>query len=71
MTRQELWSGNRERLAFLDANEDELLTPAELLGRATGAARQVLTGVREGERVVLSPPASLKGGEAVRLADKT
>ena len=44
---------------------------AVTLGRATGAARQVLTGVREGERVVLSPPASLKGGEAVRLADKT
>jgi RND family efflux transporter MFP subunit len=44
---------------------------AVTLGRATGAARQVLTGVREGERVVLSPPESLKGGEAVRLADKT
>ena len=44
---------------------------AVTLGRATGATRHVLTGVREGERVVLSPPDSLKGGEAVRLADKT
>jgi RND family efflux transporter MFP subunit len=43
---------------------------AVTLARATGATRHVLTGVREGERVVLSPPESLKGGEAVRLADK-
>jgi len=38
---------------------------------AAGTLRHVLTGVREGERVVLSPPASLKGGEAVRVADKS
>jgi RND family efflux transporter MFP subunit len=44
---------------------------AVTLARATGASRHVLTGVREGERVVLSPPESLKGGESVRLADKT
>jgi RND family efflux transporter MFP subunit len=41
------------------------------LARATGATRIVVTGVREGERVVISPPESLKGGETVRLADKT
>jgi RND family efflux transporter MFP subunit len=41
------------------------------LGRSSGASRHLLTGVREGERVVLSPPESLKGGDAVRLADKT
>jgi hypothetical protein len=40
------------------------------LAPAAGATRHVLSGVREGERVVLSPPASLKGGEAVRLADR-
>jgi len=44
---------------------------AVTLARAAGASRHVLTGVREGERVVLSPPESLKGGESVRLADKT
>jgi RND family efflux transporter MFP subunit len=44
---------------------------AVTLGRVTGAARHVLSGVRAGERVVLSPPETLKDGEAVRLADKT
>lgn len=44
---------------------------AVTLARAAGATRHVLTGVREGERVVLSPPESFKGGESVRLADKT
>lgn len=39
------------------------------LGRATGATRHVLAGVREGERVVLSPPDSLGDGAAVRLAE--
>jgi RND family efflux transporter MFP subunit len=41
------------------------------LARATGPTRHLLSGVREGERVVLSPPDSLKDGEAVRLADKS
>jgi RND family efflux transporter MFP subunit len=40
------------------------------LGRTVGASRQVLTGVRDGERVVLSPPPSLKDGDRVRLAEK-
>jgi RND family efflux transporter MFP subunit len=44
---------------------------AVTLGTAAGAARHLLTGVREGERVVLAPPPSLKDGERVRLADKT
>jgi RND family efflux transporter MFP subunit len=44
---------------------------AVTLGRATGGTRHVLSGVREGEHVVLSPPESLKGGDTVRLADRT
>jgi RND family efflux transporter MFP subunit len=41
------------------------------LGRAVGANRQVLSGLRDGERVVLAPPESLKDGDAVRLAEKS
>jgi RND family efflux transporter MFP subunit len=40
------------------------------LGRSVGAHRQVLQGVRDGEQVVLSPPASLKEGDAVRLDER-
>src|SRR5262245_11771836 len=38
------------------------------LGQSMGAERQVLSGLVEGDRVVLSPPASLGDGDAVRLA---
>jgi hypothetical protein len=36
-----------------------------------GANRQVLSGLRDGERVVLAPPESLKDGDAIRLAEKS
>jgi len=39
------------------------------LGRTVGRSRQVLSGLRDGERVVLSPPEALKDGDAVRLAE--
>ena len=39
------------------------------LGETFGAERQVLSGLRPGERVVLSPPASLQDGAAVKLAE--
>jgi hypothetical protein len=39
------------------------------LGPAVGRERQVLEGLRDGERVVLSPPPSLQDGDAVRLAE--
>ena len=35
------------------------------LGQTVGGQRQVLSGLRDGERVVLSPPASLGDGAAV------
>ena len=41
------------------------------LGRAVGGNRQVLSGVRDGERVVLAPPESLKDGDGIRLAEKS
>jgi RND family efflux transporter MFP subunit len=39
------------------------------LGPASGRQRPVLTGLKDGERVVLSPPESLKDGDPVKLAD--
>jgi multidrug efflux pump subunit AcrA (membrane-fusion protein) len=39
------------------------------VGQALGAERQVLTGLQPGERVVLSPPDSLRDGAAVKLAE--
>jgi len=41
------------------------------LGRAVGANRHVLSGLRDGERVVLAPPESLKDGDGIRLAEKS
>ena len=41
------------------------------LGRTTGGQREILSGLRSGERVVVSPPASLDHGSRVRLADKS
>jgi RND family efflux transporter MFP subunit len=43
---------------------------AVTLGRSAGTSRQVLGGVRDGERVVLSPPGSLKDGAAVKVDEK-
>jgi hypothetical protein len=34
-----------------------------------GNERQVLSGLRAGERVVLSPPEALQDGAAVKLAE--
>jgi multidrug efflux pump subunit AcrA (membrane-fusion protein) len=39
------------------------------LGQTVGALQQVQSGLRDGERVVLSPPESLKDGHAVQLAE--
>jgi RND family efflux transporter MFP subunit len=38
------------------------------LGQTVGANRVVLSGVRDGEQVVLAPPESLKDGDTVKLA---
>ena len=39
-------------------------------GQAAGDEREILKGVRAGERVVVAPPPSLKDGAAVRVAEK-
>ena len=39
------------------------------LGQSVDGLRQVQSGLRDGERVVLSPPESLQDGQAVKLAD--
>jgi RND family efflux transporter MFP subunit len=39
------------------------------LGQTAGASRQVLSGLRAGERVVLAPPESLRDGAAAKLAE--
>ena len=39
-------------------------------GQTIGTEREIVRGLRAGERVVVAPPASLKDGAAVRLADK-
>jgi RND family efflux transporter MFP subunit len=44
---------------------------AVTLGPNAGGTRHVLTGVRDGERVVVSPPASLKDGAKVTVAEKS
>jgi RND family efflux transporter MFP subunit len=40
------------------------------LGPDAAGQRRVVSGLREGERVVLAPPADLEDGQAVRLAEK-
>jgi hypothetical protein len=40
------------------------------LGEKFGEQRQVLAGLRDGERVVLSPSESLRDGDAVKLASQ-
>ena len=39
-------------------------------GQAMGADREIVKGLRAGERVVVAPPPSLKDGAAVRVADR-
>ena len=54
---------------FVFANgrvERRTITP----GQTVGADREVVKGLRAGERVVVAPPPTLKDGAAVRVADK-
>jgi multidrug efflux pump subunit AcrA (membrane-fusion protein) len=39
------------------------------LGQTFGGDRQILSGLRAGERVVLAPPEALRDGAAVKLAE--
>ena len=57
-----------DSVVFVYANE-RVARRAVRLGNESGGQRQVLSGVRDGERVVVAPPASLGDGDAVRLAE--
>jgi RND family efflux transporter MFP subunit len=48
--------------------DDKVQRRSVTLGQSVGPDRQVLSGLSAGERVVLSPPASLGDGTAVKLA---
>ncbi|HSE92457.1 MAG TPA: efflux RND transporter periplasmic adaptor subunit, partial [Methylomirabilota bacterium] len=54
-------------VVFVYAN-DKVERRTVTLGPTVGASRTVTSGVRDGERVVLSPPESLEHGDAVQLA---
>jgi RND family efflux transporter MFP subunit len=41
------------------------------LGQAVGADREIVSGLRAGERVVVTPAPTLKDGDAVRVAEST
>jgi RND family efflux transporter MFP subunit len=56
-------------MVFVVAN-DKVERRSVTLAPTTGATRQVLSGLRDGERVVLSPSESLRDGEAVKLVEK-
>ena len=56
-------------VVFVFAN-DKVERRTVALGQSVGADRRVLSGLRGGERVVLSPPESLRDGATVKLAEK-
>jgi RND family efflux transporter MFP subunit len=57
-----------EGLVFVYAN-GKVERRSVTLGETISGHRQVLSGLRDGERVVLSPPESLEDGQAVKLTD--
>jgi RND family efflux transporter MFP subunit len=50
---------------------DRVERRAVTLGQAVGAEREVVAGLRAGERVVVAPAPTLKDGDAVRVAEGT
>jgi RND family efflux transporter MFP subunit len=56
-------------VVFVFAN-DKVERRSVTLGQSMGANRQVRSGLREGERVVLAPPDALRDGVTVKLAEK-
>jgi len=57
-------------VVFVYAN-DRVERRTVTLGRSAGGNRLVVSGLRDGERVVVSPPDTLKDGATVRVADKS
>jgi RND family efflux transporter MFP subunit len=48
---------------------DRVERRAVTLGQAIGTEREVVSGLKAGERVVVAPPPTLKDGDAVRVAE--
>jgi RND family efflux transporter MFP subunit len=55
-------------VVFVYAN-DRVERRTVTLGAESGGQRQVLSGLKDGERVVVSPPQSLRDGDAVRIGE--
>jgi hypothetical protein len=48
---------------------DRVQRRAVTLGQTVGPEREILTGLKPGERVVIAPPPSLKDGDRVRVTE--
>ncbi len=56
-------------VVFVVAEDGTVQRRSVTLGATTGGGREVLSGLRAGERVVLSPPAALDDGDRVTVDD--
>jgi len=65
---ESVWTDGIAGVVFVYAN-GKVERRSVTLGQTVGGLRQVQSGLRDGERVVLSPPASLKDGHAVKLGE--
>ncbi|HEX4050484.1 MAG TPA: efflux RND transporter periplasmic adaptor subunit [Steroidobacteraceae bacterium] len=63
-----LFRGDGLQIATVDAREHVVLKPVTI-GRDFGSDVEITHGLSAGDRVILSPPDSLSGGEAVRIAN--
>jgi RND family efflux transporter MFP subunit len=57
-------------IVFVVADNKKVERRRVTLGPDTAGQRRVVSGLREGERVVLAPPPGLEDGQAVRLGEK-
>jgi RND family efflux transporter MFP subunit len=57
-------------IVFVVADDKKVARRRVTLGPDVAGQRRVVSGLREGERVVLAPPAGLEDGQTVRLGDK-
>jgi RND family efflux transporter MFP subunit len=57
-------------IVFVVADNKKVERRRVTLGPDAAGQRRVVTGLREGERVVLAPPAGLEDGQTVRLGEK-
>jgi RND family efflux transporter MFP subunit len=67
--RPDTGSGDRSQAVVFVYADGKVERRRVTVGPAQGREREVLTGLRAGERVVLAPPDSLRDGAAVKLAE--